>query len=202
MNKRKRYFDDNPEYYRLLAIVYMETRDEMKVKEELGHSTFSTKEKAIEATKKAIELDSNNPHWHRLLGYVYYWFGDIKQAIGITEKSLKMAEDQKAKGEIVNCKNNLAFYYASIEDKEHEGRAKSYAKEANAHDPTSALFLDTFGYVKWKFAKTVRELEEAANILDMAYRREPFDSEYARHLTECLQEKKFREMKDKGEFEL
>lgn len=191
--KKRKLFDDNPEYHRLVAFVYMEMRDEAKIKGAVSH--FSIREKAIEAANKAIELDNGNPRWHRLLGYTHYWFGGIEEAIEITESALKMAKDKGLAEEIVSCKNNLAFYYATTRNKEYEERARKYSEEVCGNREDAIMYLDTLAYVKWKFARDDKELEEAASIFEMALKKNPFDANVSRHLTECLQELKWNELR-------
>ena len=194
--KKEQHYNDSPEYHRLVAILYMEMRDDMKIKEVMAFPTFDVKNKALNAAIKAIELDKDNPRWYRLKGYIYYWFGDIKEAIKITEKTLKMAMGQKnIEGEI-KCKNNLAFYYAFTKDKENEKNARDFSKDAYNHDIDSVLYLDTLGYVKWKFAKDLKELREAADIFESIYKKDPFDTDINLHLTECLQELKIQETQE------
>lgn len=189
-------FCNVPEYHWLLCLVYMEMRDEMVVKRQLGFSTIDVKAKAIEASNKAIGLDVNNPSWYRLLGYVNYWFGDIDQAIQITEGSLKMAESTGAsEHEILGSKNNLACYYASTGDRKYEKISREYSEIAYAKDPDNTAVIDTYGYVKWKFAKDRDELKEASDILEMALRKDPYDLDIRRHHIECLQELKSKEEK-------
>ena len=168
-------------------------RDEMKIKKELGYPTIPIKEKALEAVQKAIDLNPNDPHSVNMLGYFYYWFSEIDNAIITTEKALSLAESLGDKKELIRCKNNLAYYYAMTIDKKYETLAREYSKQVYDHDKESALYIDTCGFVKWKYAKDMDELRAASDFFQIAVEKDPFDPDYNRHLSECLQEIKLRE---------
>ncbi|MEW6657850.1 MAG: hypothetical protein AB1424_04240 [Thermodesulfobacteriota bacterium] len=187
------YFSSRPEYYKLLTLIYMEMRDEMKIKETLGNPTIPIKKKALEASKMAIKLAPNDPGYIILLGYIYYWFSEINFAISITEEALSLAQAINDTEEIIRAKNNLAYYYAMTSDKKYEHIAREYSEQAYDHDKESALFIDTYGFVKWKYAKDIGELKVAADYFGMAVKKDPFDADYYRHLSECLQEIKLKE---------
>jgi putative GTP pyrophosphokinase len=199
MEEKKQYFTSLPEYYRLLAISYMEMRDEMKIKKELGHPTVPIKENALEVSRKAIELSPNDPYLKLMLGYVYYWFSEIEAAIRTTEEALSLAESLENNKEIIRCKNNLAYYYAMTLDKKYEEIAREYSSQVYDYYKESALHIDTCGFVKWKYAKDIDEMKAAAAFFEMAVKKDPFDPDYNRHLSECLQEIKLREFGDEGE---
>lgn len=175
--EEKDKFGNNPRYYRLLAQTYMELRDVLNI----------SKDKAIEAANKCIELESKNSDWHRLLGFVHYWFGDIEIAIHHTEEALRIAGEDAAK--VLKSKNNLAFYYAATEDKKYKQQALTYAREICEFEE-SIPHLDTAGYVKMKFAENRGDLEEASNLFNRALQKTPTDQTVLTHLVEAYQRMK------------
>lgn len=160
--KIRNFYDKNPLFYRLLAVAYIE------LKETDGGEA---KIKAIEAAEKCVALESENPRWYVLLGYVLDWFGEVEQAIRTTEIGHEKAEAQDSKLFIAISRGNLAFYYAENEDKEKEQIARDYAKyylkfhQDNEDAENKAIGYDTLGYVQMKFGDNIEQLTEARNNL-------------------------------------
>lgn len=79
-----------------------------------GKQAIENKEfpKAIEALKKALDIDKNNPDIHNYLGYAYRNAGDFNNAFKHYEQALALAPGHKAAheyiGEAYLIKNDLA----------------------------------------------------------------------------------------------
>lgn len=175
--EEKNKFENDPRYHRLLAQTYMELRDILNI----------SKDRAIEAANKCIELESENSDWYRLLGFVYYWFGDMEIAIHHTEEALRIAGEDERK--VIKSKNNLAFYYAATENKKYKQKALTYAKEVCEFEE-SISHLDTLGYVKMKFIENKDNLQEASDLFNRALQKDPTDQTILTHLVEVNQRMK------------
>ena len=68
--------------------------------------------KAVEALKKALDIDKNNPDIHNYLGYAYRNSGDFNSAFKHYEQALNLSPGHKAAheyiGEAYLIKNDLA----------------------------------------------------------------------------------------------
>lgn len=67
---------------------------------------------------------------------------------------------------ILNFKNNIA-YYSAIEGIQ-EPTARRYAKEIYKNNPLDPALIDTYGYVKLRFAKNREEILEALSLFEEA----------------------------------
>jgi len=171
-------FYDLSEFHRLVAIAYMKLKGKGIDEEAKNH--------ALKAAQKCVEIDGQNPRWHILLGYVYYWFGEVKPAIPATEKALPLSESAHDENSIIVSKNNLAFYYALAKQK--KDKAFEYANDGIAfYTPNSdkknlALSYDTLGFVQWKFSTTKDNLIEARSNFLKAIELDPEEEGYLEHL--------------------
>ena len=184
-------FKNNPRFYRILANIYMGLR---KVGDD-----GETKNNAIRAANKSIELERDNPRWETLLGYVYYWFDeDIQKAIHHTDKALKMEESVKHPMNfeehlnfIIDCKNNLSYFYALT--KTCPKMATDYAKAVlsfyeSEEGVKKAMSLDSMGYVLLRFSKKKEATEKALFYFDKAARILPEEKSIQQHISETYTE--------------
>jgi Flp pilus assembly protein TadD len=181
-------FKENPIFYRLLGAIYM------KLKYSLP--TAIAKSSALNAARKCIELEENNPLWTKGLGYVYYWFDDLSNAISYTEKARDMAIEQNNEEVVASCKNNLAYYYAVERKDKNKEKALEYAEAAYKFDSKKVKNLDTMGYVRLRYAEAEspqnakKYLEEAEKYINMALKEDPHDTDIMTHYTEVLEKLK------------
>lgn len=66
----------------------------------------------------------------------------------------------------VQAKNNLAYVYAL--DGVQELLAKDYAQEAHQFDNENPYYLDTLGFVNYRFARTSNDVREALGLFEKA----------------------------------
>lgn len=184
-SQKSNLFTNIPEYYSLLSGYY--TR--VKYRE--------AKSLAIEALQKAMNLDDKNPRWYVQMGFVYWHFDEIENAIRWTKSALDLAGSFPDYGEkqVSLIKNNLAFYYACVG--RNKEQAIEYAEEAYRILP-NAPRADTLGYVYMKFAESMDDLVRAKNLLENVRNMEgAIPEEVDKHLAEW--EKRRGEMeKSKG----
>lgn len=153
----------------------MENNLKFKYFKALSHAARATgdKRKALDYIREGLKLKPNNSDLLQSLGYTYWYFSDFEMAIKETEKALVHASDKE---EILKIKNNLAFYYAELAEPANKEKAIEYAKEAYDKCPrqsrTFGYYADTYGYVKFKFAKRVEEIDEAIKLFLEAERAE------------------------------
>ena len=194
----KNTLEKEPMFYKILADIYMRLGDASQKED--------AKKNAINAAKKSIELEPDNPRWQGLLGYVNFWFGDMKQGILHTEKALKKAENQKNESLTMSFRNNLACYYAS--EMIHEDKAKNYSKtvyeyyklqgvktetEKEAMEKM-AMGFDSMGYVILRFATTKEEIEKSISYFTNALKFFPKRRVIMEHLQEaCIKIRNFNE---------
>jgi tetratricopeptide (TPR) repeat protein len=190
----KHSFEKEPRFFRILATIYTRLRD-ISPRED-------AKKNAISAAKKSIDLDPNNPRWYGLLGFVNFWFGDIKQGIDYTEKALEKAEKQKDENLTMHLRNNLACYYAS--ENIHEDKARLYSqivydyynspnqekgteKEEKEKLEKMAMGFDSVGYVTLRFSGNKKdEIEKSISYFNNALRFSPTRKTIMEHLQEAF----------------
>jgi tetratricopeptide (TPR) repeat protein len=170
------------EFYRLFTLAYISLKD----LEENANIL------AIEAAKKCIEIDKKSPMGYRTLGYTYYWFGDVDNAIKFSSTALEKAEAKKLEKEIAGLKNNLAFYYAMKGT--DSDKALKYAEEAlgffqkSGDEEGQSVSYDTLGYIKWKNQKGFEDLQEALSYCRRAGDLDPSEEIFFLHQQEISKE--------------
>jgi hypothetical protein len=81
---------------------------------------------AADTFRRAVELDTDNPYAHRMLGFSYYMLGDFKAAEQhVKEATVLSPDDAKSLSLLGSIKENLSLY----------GEAESYYKAAISADP-------------------------------------------------------------------
>lgn len=174
-------FKNNPKFYKNLCSAYRAADD---------------KKNALKYIKKAISLEPENLNWMISLGYTYWCFGNLKKAVEETEKAIKYASSKR---DFLKIRNNLAYYYAQLEQKEVQ--AREYASYCYKNrkivdlDPALRLeYINTHAYVKVKFAKEVDEVDRAISLYNNAMKEGyPVDKGIS-HLREAyLKRKELRE---------
>ncbi len=81
---------------------------------------------ATDTFRRAVELDTDNPYAHRMLGFSYYLLGDFKAAEQhVKEATVLSPDDAKSLSLLGSIKENLSLL----------GEAESYYKAAISADP-------------------------------------------------------------------
>ncbi len=82
---------------------------------------------AADTFRRAVELDTDNPYAHRMLGFSYYLLGDFKAAdLHVKEATVLSPDDAMSLSLLGSIKENLLLL----------GEAESYYKAAISADPT------------------------------------------------------------------
>lgn len=176
LNTSRDTFKDEPEYYKIASYLYM-SMEHVEMSQEL----------AISAAKKSVEIDPKNPKWYGLLGFVYWWYGDIENAIELSEKGLELSGEGETKQYLSAIKGNLAYFYAEA-NREKE-KALRLAEEAFEQEK-SASKMDTLGYVKTRFAESEKDLEGIQELfLEAKKEKDANIKQIDKHLQELFEKK-------------
>ncbi len=151
-----------PDYWMLRAEMYLQLQDPELAK------TLATS-----SALRAVLLDPENPKWYRLVGYIYWKYGDLYQAVDETRKAIdalrKRPRSPDRDRELAAGLGNVAYYYADLDTNLEE--AHQLAIEAADLDRSSAN-LDTLAVIKTKFARSHEELDDAERLLREAATKE------------------------------
>jgi len=173
MELEEETFKENALFYKHVATLY---------------TSVKNKDKALIAIGKAIELESENPDFRSVLGYICWSFGDTDRAVEETEKALKLALGRKDASLLIKIKNNLAYYYTILEI--NEQKAREYAEFSYQHRQEGrdiGWLIDTYAYVKMKFTRELNELDEAISLfIEAAKADQAFREPIASHIKEAI----------------
>ncbi len=140
--------------------------------------------------EKALQMlddpQFQKPAYHLNLAYGFWSIGELRQAIHVAEKGLRLAE-KVDRSLVSRFRNSLAYYYADTGKRQFEKQARKYAVEALKARPGEPACLDTLGYVKITYGRTKREVSEGVDLCDQARRKGVPFSGYVKHVTRANQ---------------
>jgi tetratricopeptide (TPR) repeat protein len=188
LEKNRSVFETSAPFYRLLAVAFNNARTVMPPME--------AKIKAINAIQQAIALDPKKPLYLLTRGYISYSFGNIGEAIQISEEGLKLAENVNSLEDIERSKNNLAYYYAASHNEALRNKAIDFAQSAYNYEKRKnkviprelAQRAETLAYVKIQFARDeqdIGDIEDAIKLLEEAASLDPKDISYEKSLKDA-----------------
>ncbi len=106
---------------------------------------------------------------YMLKSLMFWSFNRLEDAINEAKEALKFSESIRDKNFINLAKINIAYFIADLGDKDREDQARQYIYElrkAVLSKEDEEAFLDTVGYVKIVFGKTIEEIREGLRLCE------------------------------------
>ena len=138
--------------------------------EEVGILVVSEDEADWEKAVQRMEHERiRRLEFYNMLSFKFWTVANLDRAILVAEAGFALTDAKSDVKQVINLKNNLAYFYAEGKRGDKRTQAYSYVQDIRRQAPEALEFIETEGCVRIAFAETREEaLEGLQQVLDAA----------------------------------